>query len=229
MARFTRVQVALKMGETGFVPVFYNKDAEICRHVVAACYSGGARVFEFTNRGDFAHEIFAEINKWAASEFPDMIIGTGSVIDAPTAALYIQLGSNFIVSPILNREVADIVNRRKILWSPGCGSASEISEAESLGVEIVKIFPGSQVGGPKFVEAIKGPMPWTRIMPTGGVEPSEENLTEWFKAGTYCVGMGSKLISGEIIKNKDFEKLEKDVRELTVIVQKLRRQFPATL
>jgi 2-dehydro-3-deoxyphosphogluconate aldolase/(4S)-4-hydroxy-2-oxoglutarate aldolase len=229
MARFTRIQVATKMAETGMVPVFFNKDTETCKQVISACYNGGVKVFEFTNRGDYAHETFEEINKWAAAEYPDLILGAGSVLDAPTAALYIQLGSNFIVSPILNEDIASVVNRRKILWSPGCGSVSEISKAESLGVEIVKIFPGSQVGGPKFVAAVKGPMPWTNIMPTGGVDPSEANLTEWFKAGVTCVGMGSQLLKSDLIKNKDFKKLEEDVRVAMTLVKRLREQYPVKL
>lgn len=229
MARFTRIQVATKMAETGMVPVFFSKDTETCKQVISACYNGGVKVFEFTNRGDFAHETFEEINKWAAAEYPDLILGAGSVLDAPTAALYIQLGSNFIVSPILNEDIASVVNRRKILWSPGCGSVSEISKAESLGVEIVKIFPGSQVGGPKFVAAVKGPMPWTNIMPTGGVDPSEANLTEWFKAGVTCVGMGSQLLKSDLIKNKDFKKLEEDVRIAVTLVKRLREQYPVKL
>ena len=226
MARFTRTQVILRMAESGMIPVFYNGDPEICKQVISACYKGGIRLFEFTNRGAYAHLVFEEINKWAAVEYPDMIMGTGSVIDAPTAMLYVQLDSNFIVSPLLNEEMAYVLNRRKILWSPGCGSVSEISKAESLGAEIVKIFPGSQVGGPKFVAAVKGPMPWTHIMPTGGVEPTEANLTEWFKAGTICVGMGSKLIRSELIKNKDFEQIEQEVRDTVTLVQKLRQLYP---
>jgi 2-dehydro-3-deoxyphosphogluconate aldolase/(4S)-4-hydroxy-2-oxoglutarate aldolase len=187
------------------------------------------KVFEFTNRGDYAHETFTTLNKWAEIECPEMMLGVGSVIDAPTAALYIQLGANFIVSPLINEEIAYIVNRRKILWSPGCGSVTEISKAESLGVEVVKIFPGSQVGGPKFVAAVKGPMPWTSIMPTGGVEPTEANLTEWFKAGVTCVGMGSQLFSSELIKSKDWSKLESNVRDAMAIVKKLRQTYPVKI
>lgn len=229
MARFTRIQVALKMAEEGMIPVFFHSDAEIGKKVLEACYKGGIRLFEFTNRGDYAHVVFEQLNKFAAAEFPDMIIGTGSVIDAPTAVLYVQLGSNFIVSPILNEEMADVLNRRKILWSPGCGSASEISRAESLGAEIVKIFPGMQVGGPKFVAAVKGPMPWTQIMPTGGVEPTEANLTEWFKAGAVCVGMGSQLIKSELVKAKDFKQIEENVRQAVELVKRLRQQYPVKI
>ena len=229
MARFTRIQVATKMAETGMVPVFFHKDVETCKQVVLACYKAGVKVFEFTNRGDYAHETFTVLNKWVEKECPEMMLGVGSVIDAPTAALYIQLGTNFIVSPLINEEIASVVNRRKILWSPGCGSVTEISKAESLGVEIVKIFPGSQVGGPKFVAAVKGPMPWTSIMPTGGVEPTEANLTEWFKAGVTCVGMGSQLISSELIKNKDWTKLESNVRDAMTLVKKLRQTYPVKI
>lgn len=207
MARFTRIQVALKMAETGMIPVFYHKDIELCKKVLKACYDGGVRVFEFTNRGDFAHEVFSELNKYAAKEMPEMILGVGSVVDAGTTSLYIQLGANFIVSPVINEDMAKVCNRRKISWSPGCGSVTEISKAEELGAEIVKIFPGSQVGGPKFVEAVKGPLSWSSIMPTGGVDTSEENLSAWFKAGVTCVGMGSQLITKEIIENGDFQKL----------------------
>jgi 2-dehydro-3-deoxyphosphogluconate aldolase/(4S)-4-hydroxy-2-oxoglutarate aldolase len=213
MARFTRVDVIIRMRETGIVPVFYHKDPEVCRNVIKACSDGGIKVFEFTNRGDYAHELFSELNKWAEKEVPELIMGVGSVVDAGTAALYIQLGANFIVSPILNADMAKVCNRRKILWSPGCGSLSEISYAEELGAEIVKIFPGTSVGGPDFVKSVKGPCPWTSIMPTGGVEPAVENLREWFEAGVTCVGMGSKLFSKDLIQKKDWTGLTKKVED----------------
>jgi 2-dehydro-3-deoxyphosphogluconate aldolase/(4S)-4-hydroxy-2-oxoglutarate aldolase len=223
MARFTRIQVALKMAETGMVPVFYHKDLEVCKNVLKACYDGGVRVFEFTNRGDYAHEIFSELNKYAAKELPEMILGIGSVVDAGTASLYIQLGTNFVVSPVLKEEMAIVCNRRKILWSPGCGSLTEISRAEELGAEIVKIFPAEQVGGPKFVANIKGPCPWTSIMPTGGVEPTEENLSAWFKAGVTCVGMGSQLVTKEILETKDYKKLTAMVESTLSIIKRLKK------
>jgi 2-dehydro-3-deoxyphosphogluconate aldolase/(4S)-4-hydroxy-2-oxoglutarate aldolase len=220
MARFKRIEVINKILETGIVPIFYHKDPDICRNVIKACYEGGIRVFEFTNRGDYAHEVFGDINKWAEKELPDLIMGTGSVVDAATSALYIQLGSNFIVSPILNPDMAKVCNRRKILWSPGCGSASEISNAEELGAEIIKIFPGSSVGGPEFIKAMKAPCPWTSLMPTGGVEPTEENLKAWFEAGAVCVGMGSGLITKKIIQNRDWEKLSQLTASAMSIAQK---------
>jgi 2-dehydro-3-deoxyphosphogluconate aldolase/(4S)-4-hydroxy-2-oxoglutarate aldolase len=193
MSRFTRIDVAIKMKESGIIPVFFHPDIEVCKKLVDACYKGGARAIEFTNRGDFAHEVFGELNKYVMKNLPELALGIGSVLDAGTASLYIQNGADFIVSPILNPEIAKVCNRRKILWSPGCGSLSEISFAEELGAEIVKIFPAKQVGGPEFIKAVKGPMPWTNIMPTGGVTPEESNIKDWAEAGAYCIGMGSQL------------------------------------
>jgi len=223
MARYTRLQTAMAMEQAGMIPVFYHPDPEICFEVIKACFKGGLRVFEFTNRGDYAHEVFSIVNKRLAQELPEVIIGTGSVMDAGTASLYIQVGTNFIVSPVIKEDIAMACNRRKILWSPGCGSVTEISRAEELGAEIVKIFPGTQVGGPKFVQAVKGPMPWTSIMPTGGVEPTEENLSAWFKAGVTCVGMGSQLISKEIVNTRNFALLEEKVRTACEILKNIRQ------
>lgn len=224
MAKFSRIEVALKMAETGMVPVFYHADVEVCKQVMEACYKAGVRVFEFTNRGDFAHEIFAQLVKHARASFPEMMLGAGSVVDGPTAALYIQSGADFIVSPVLNPDVAIVCNRRKIMWSPGCATLSEISKAEELGAEVVKIFPAQQVGGPDYVAAIKGPCPWTSIMPTGGVEPKEENLRAWFAAGVHCVGMGSQLISKDLIASQNYAKLEELTREALDTIRKVRNK-----
>lgn len=204
MSKHKRLQVAQTILNTGIVPVFYHPDADVTKQVINACYDGGIRAFEFTNRGDFAHEVFREISLYAKKELPDLVLGVGSVVDAGTTSLYLQLGADFIVSPVVNPEMAKVCNRRKIMWSPGCGSLSEISLAEELGAEIVKIFPASQVGGPGFVKSVLGPNPWTLIMPTGGVKPEEDNLKEWFESGVACVGMGSQLFQSEWIKNGDY-------------------------
>lgn len=222
MAQFSRIQTAIAMQQSGVIPVFYNADPEICFQIIHACFKGGLKVFEFTNRGDFAHEVFSELNKKVRKELPEVVLGTGSVMDAGTASIYIQLGTNFIVSPVIKEDIAIVCNRRKILWSPGCGSVTEISRAEELGAEIVKIFPGTQVGGPEFVKAVKGPMPWTSIMPTGGVTPDEENLKAWFNAGVTCVGMGSQLISADIIKQRNFGLLEDRANHISVVLKKIR-------
>ena len=213
MAKYSRLKVLNSVIETGFVPVFYHQDLETCINVIQACVDGGAHAFEFTNRGDQAHEVFRElINHFKKDE--NVILGAGSVLDAGTASLYIQLGANFIVGPVLNPDVAKICNRRKIAYMPGCGSASEISQAEELGVEICKVFPGGSVGGPAFVKDILGPMPWTRIMPTGGVEPTEENLSKWFSAGVACVGTASKLFPAEVIAEKNNQAITDKVRQV---------------
>lgn len=223
MAKFNRLHVLNTINQTGIVPLYYNTNAEIVKQVVKACYNGGARVFEFTNRGDFAHEVFAEVNKWCTLNCPEMIMGVGSVVEPATAALYIQLGANFIVSPSLNPDMAKICNRRKIAWMPGCGTLSEINLAEELGCEIVKIFPGKEVGGPSFVKAIKAPCPWTSIMPSGGVSPDKENLEAWFKAGVTCVGLGSQLTPADVIANADYTFIENKVREAINIVASLKK------
>lgn len=181
------------MKKTGLVPLFYHPDLETSKQVVAACYKGGARLLEFTARGDFAHEVFGELVKYVTNELPGMIMGVGSVTDAAAASRFMSLGANFIVTPVLREDIAIVCNRRKVLWSPGCGTLTEIARAEELGCEIVKLFPGD-VYGPEFVKAVKGPQPWTSIMPTGGVSPNEESIGSWFNAGVTCVGMGSQLI-----------------------------------
>jgi 2-dehydro-3-deoxyphosphogluconate aldolase/(4S)-4-hydroxy-2-oxoglutarate aldolase len=223
MAQYSRLEVASVMKETGLVPLFFHTDVEIGKKVLKACYDGGARLMEFTSRGDFAFEIFRKLNKYALAELPGMILGVGSVTDAAAASLYMQLGANFVVTPVLREDIAIVCNRRKVLWSPGCGTLTEIARAEELGCEIVKLFPGG-VYGPKFVKAIKGPCPWTSIMPTGGVSPTEENLRGWFEAGVTCVGMGSQLISNEIIVKKDFDTLKNKVQEALRIIKNIQNK-----
>jgi len=221
MAQFSRLKVAQIMKDTGLVPLFFHSDIEVAKKVVKACYDGGARLLEFTARGDFAHEVFGALNKYAIKELPGMIIGVGSVSDAAAASLYLQLGANFVVTPVLREDIALICNRRKVLWSPGCGSLSEIAAAEELGCEIVKLFPGGTYG-PEFVKSIKGPQPWTSIMPTGGVAPTKESIASWFNAGVTCVGMGSQLISKEVIAMEDWEGLKTTVKNTLRLIQSVK-------
>jgi 2-dehydro-3-deoxyphosphogluconate aldolase/(4S)-4-hydroxy-2-oxoglutarate aldolase len=217
-----RLAVLAAMIEQGVIPVFYHPDVEVCKNVIQACANGGAKCIEFTNRGDFAWHVFMEVTQHFQKADPSVIMGVGSVVDAPTAALYMANGANFVVGPILNAEVARACNRHCIPYSPGCGSASEISEAQELGCEIVKVFPGSSVGGPEFVSNIRGPMPWTKLMPTGGVEPTEESLTKWFKAGIVAAGIGSKLITKELLAAKDYKGIEKKVADTIALIKKIR-------
>ncbi|KAB7530198.1 bifunctional 4-hydroxy-2-oxoglutarate aldolase/2-dehydro-3-deoxy-phosphogluconate aldolase [Flagellimonas olearia] len=221
MARYSRLEVAQVMQETGMVPLFYHPDVELGKKVLKACYDGGARLLEFTARGDFAYEVFSELNKYALAELPGMIMGVGSITDAAAASLFIQMGANFIVTPSLREDIAVTCNRRKIMYSPGCGSLTEINRAEELGVEIIKLFPGSTYG-PGFVKAIKGPQPWTSIMPTGGVSTETDNLKAWFASGVTCVGMGSQLISKQILADQDYAGLEALVSDTLKNIKEIR-------
>jgi 2-dehydro-3-deoxyphosphogluconate aldolase/(4S)-4-hydroxy-2-oxoglutarate aldolase len=209
------------MQQTGMVPLFYHPDVELGKKVLKACYDGGARLLEFTARGDFAYEVFSELNKYALSELPGMIMGVGSITDAAAASLFIQMGANFIVTPSLREDIAVTCNRRKIMYSPGCGSLTEINRAEELGVEIIKLFPGSTYG-PDFVKAIKGPQPWTSIMPTGGVSTETDNLKAWFASGVTCVGMGSQLISKKVLADQDYAGLEALVSDTLKNIKEIR-------
>jgi 2-dehydro-3-deoxyphosphogluconate aldolase/(4S)-4-hydroxy-2-oxoglutarate aldolase len=223
MARFKRMEVLQAMVQSGLVPVFYHQELEVAKNVAKAVARGGAKVLEFTNRGEFAYTVFSELVQWSRQEIPELILGAGSVLDPGTAALYVNNGANFIVGPVLNPEVARVCNRRKIAYLPGCGSASEISQAEELGVEICKVFPGAEVGGPGFVKNILAPMPWSLIMPTGGVERTRASIEKWFKSGVACVGMGSNLIAKELVASGDFETITKNTAEVLQWIRELRK------
>jgi 2-dehydro-3-deoxyphosphogluconate aldolase / (4S)-4-hydroxy-2-oxoglutarate aldolase len=223
MARFNRLDVYEAMLSSGLVPLFYNGSQQTAESIVRACADGGARVVEFTNRGESALPVFAHLSGYLAESKSAAILGVGSIVDAPTAALYIAYGANFIVSPSFNLEVARLCNRRKIPYLPGCATATEISTAEEAGVEIVKIFPGETVGGPAFIKAVLGPMSWTRIMPTGGVEPTAEGVSRWIKAGAACLGLGSNLIRREAVAAGDFESVSETVRSVLQYIQDARK------
>ena len=221
MAQYSRIQVINKMMESRMVPLFYHSDFQVAKNILQACYNGGARLIEFTNRGDFAIEVFSKLIKFASKELPGMIVGIGSVTDSAAASQYMLLGANFVVTPVLREDIAIVCNRRKVLWIPGCGSLSEIAKAEEMGCEFVKLFPGN-IYGPDFIKSVKAPQPWSSIMPTGGVSIEQSNLLGWFKAGADCVGLGSKLISKEILMNQDFKKLEKNVLDTIQFIQKIK-------
>ena len=223
MARFSKLQVLNTINENGIVPVFYHEDVNICKENLKSVYYGGVRIFEFTNRGDGAHKVFEELVAFAKESLPELILGIGSIIDAGTASLYIQSGANFIVAPIVNSEVAITCNRRKIPWMPGCGSLTEINFAESLGADIVKIFPAQQVGGPEFIKAVKGPCSWSNIMPTGGVQPEDGNLKEWLSAGAHCVGLGSQLFVKNKEGNFDYEAIKETTKQAVASFKKYKK------
>ena len=225
MASKDRMSVLLAMMDQTVIPVFYHPDEEVCIHVIQACADGGAKCVEFTNRGEFAASVFLNVTKHFAKADPSVIMGVGSVCDAPTAGLYIANGARFVVGPLLNAEVARLCNRRGIPYSPGCGSATEIGNAQELGCEIVKVFPGASVGGPDFVKSVMGPMPWTRIMPTGGVEPTEDSLRRWLAAGIVACGVGSNLITKKLLDAKDYAGLQASVREAISLARRLKAEL----
>ena len=200
-----RLQVINTLLDTGLVPLFYNADVGTSIELVSACSRGGAKIIEFTNRGELAYPVFTELIKHFARNDPSVILGAGSIIDAPTAALYLATGANFIVGPSFNPEIARLCNRRKVLYMPGCATETEISTAEEYGAEICKIFPGETVGGPSFIKGVMAPCPWHRLLPTGGVDATEASVTEWIKAGAAAVGMGSKLIEAQLVKAKEYD------------------------
>ncbi len=222
MAKFDKLAVLAKIQAAPMVPVFYHKDAEVAKKVIKACYEGGVRAFEFTNRGDFAQEVFAECVKYAATECPELALGIGSVVDAPTAAMYIQLGACFIVGPLFNPDVAPVCNRRLVPYCPGCGSVSEIGKAQEMGCDLTKLFPGD-VYGPNMVKGLMAPMPWSKIMVTGGVAPEAENLKAWFKAGVFCVGMGSKLFPKDKVAAQDWKYITDKCRECLDCIADIRK------
>jgi 2-dehydro-3-deoxyphosphogluconate aldolase/(4S)-4-hydroxy-2-oxoglutarate aldolase len=224
MARHTRLETLSAMKTIGLVPVFYNAEFKVAKNIAAACVQGGAKVIEFTNRGDRAIDVFTQLAIYRDAECNEMILGIGSICDASTAAMYISAGADFVVGPVLDEETARLCNSRKIPYSPGCGTVTEIHNAHGLGVEICKIFPAAQVGGPAFVKAVKGPMPWTELMPTGGVSPTKESLTEWFSAGIACAGMGSKLISKELIASQDYKALSEKISQTVQMISQIREK-----
>lgn len=222
MARFMRLDVTRAILDAGLVPLFYHGEVEVVVEIVAACARGGARAVEFTNRGEMAYPVFTELVRHFAKADPAVILGVGSIVDAPTAALYLAAGANFVVGPNLNPEISRLCNRRKVLYMPGCGTETEIATAEELGAEICKIFPGEAAGGPGFVSAVMAPCPWHRLLPTGGVDATEASITEWIKAGAAAVGMGSKLITGQAVKAKDFEAVSRQVAQCLAWIRKAR-------
>ncbi len=212
MSRHTRLHVYNSLFESGLVPLFFTPEPETAKRVAQAAAAGGARLLEYTNRGPGALDVFRELRAFCAERLPELIVGVGSVMDAPTAALFIAEGADFIVAPIFDEATVRLCNRRKIPYIPGVGSATEITRAEEWGVEVVKVFPGGQVGGPAFVKAVLGPMPWSRMMPTGGVEVTRDSIQAWISAGACAVGIGGNLVTKEVLAG-DFERLTEKVRD----------------
>ncbi|GEM_PF-7250 len=220
MANFYKSEVVTAMREQSLVPVFYHADKETVLGIIGACVKGGSRLVEFTNRGEGAADLFGELIKVCRKQYPGLMVGVGSVRDEITAGIYIGKGADFVVGPTFNPKVSEICNRLGVSYSPGCGTASEINNAEAAGSEIIKVFPGGEVGGPAFFKAVHGPAARTQMMPTGGVEGSAESIYGWLVKGkAAALGIGSELIRKEHVAKKDFAAMEANVRRVLGIIQ----------
>jgi len=220
MARNTSDIVYSRIEETPIVPLFFNADLTVAQQVLKACYDGGIRVFEFTNRGAEAPAIFAKLIDYCEKECPDLVLGIGTIFDAKQATEFIEMGADFMLQPFTTPELGEVCAKHDIPWMPGTMTLTEIRNAEILGAKYVKIFPGNVVG-PGFVKAIKGPMPKTKIMVTGGVEPNKESLSSWFGAGAAAVGMGSQLFPADLIAKKDYQAISNTISDLIKIYRGL--------
>jgi len=222
MSNFSRHEVVENLLYNRIVPILHHSDVKQTIDVITACYEGGLKVFEFTNRSDLAHEVFSEVSKQIRRKTPDVLIGAGSIVDPGTTSLYIQLGADFIVSPVMNPQMGDICNSRKITWIPGAGTLTEILEADKCGADIVKVFPANHLGGPEYIKSIKGPCPWLVLMATGSISTDRETITSWLKSGAHCLGLGSQLFTKDILERKNYQGLTAKVKTIMQLVQDLR-------
>ena len=216
--KFTKEELYAKLSEVPIMPLFNHSDLAVSKAVVKACYDGGIKVFEYTNRGEGAALIFAELVKYVREELPDMAIGIGTVFNAEEAEYFVSLDTDFIVQPILNIAVGAVCNKNKIAWMPGVMTISEIYNAQQAGADIIKIFPAN-VLGTAFIKALKAPMPHAKVMVTGGVEPNEENLKGWFSAGVTAVGMGSQLFPKDVLASGNYKQIEEVVKKCIAMVK----------
>jgi 2-dehydro-3-deoxyphosphogluconate aldolase/(4S)-4-hydroxy-2-oxoglutarate aldolase len=213
MGRLSHLEVDAAIEEVGLIPLFYQPDPALVVAAVTACAAGGARVVEFTNRGDGAHRVFTAAITRLREEVPTAVLGVGSIVDAPTAALYIANGADFVVGPYFRRKVASLCRRRGITYIPGASTPAEIARAENAGADIVKVFP-ARVLGPAFIRDILGPSPQSRLVPTGGVAATQESVSAWIRAGAVAVGIGSQLIASHPARPTDLDSLADRVAEV---------------
>lgn len=214
-------EILKKIREVRLMPLFYHEDAGIAKEVMKAVFEGGLYLMEFTNRGGKAFSVFKKLVSYKSEHYPDALLGIGSVVDASTAGQYIEAGADFVVSPLLNREVIETCGVHNVLHIPGCSTLTEIHQAELWGAEMVKVFPAAQLGGPAYIKAIKGPCPWLSIVVTGGVKATAEDLKAWHNAGADGFGLGSDLISKQLVSNGDFTGLTEKVKELVNFIKEL--------
>lgn len=225
MKGLSKEEALRRIRSCAVMPIFYNGDEEKCMNVLRAIYEGGIKQAEFTNRAAGALGIFERLHARVQSELPDMLFGAGTVIDGATASAYINAGAAFIVSPVFDEDAAELCAARRLPYMPGCMTPSEIQRAYAAGADVCKLFPADCAGGPAFIKALRGPMPWIEIMPTGGISTDEADLAEWFKAGAFCVGIGSKLISKEDVDTNRFDSIKRKAQNLVKVIKKLKEEL----
>jgi len=207
--------------QQGVLPLFYYNDVDVSMDVIRSLYKAGIRVMEFTNRAEGALEVYKQVRKQVAAEMPDMFFGAGTIKTVKDAVAFENAGADFFVAPNLLEGVGQLANRQNKLWIPGCMTPSEIHFAQRSHAALIKIFPAN-VLGPGFINAVKEVFPGQAFIPTGGVEISKENLSAWFKSGVAAVGMGSKLVSKEILQNKAYDEVQARATELLKIIKEVR-------
>ncbi|MCC6288014.1 MAG: bifunctional 4-hydroxy-2-oxoglutarate aldolase/2-dehydro-3-deoxy-phosphogluconate aldolase [Chitinophagaceae bacterium] len=219
----TQQEIAALVKQTGFMPLFTHTDVTVCKNVLKASYDAGVRLFEFTNRNENSFDIFIELRKYCSGSLPGMILGIGTIKNGQQAEQFIHAGADFLISPLINQEIHEVSSKHKKLWMPGCATPSEIGMAENLGINIVKIFPAKQLGGPSFIKAVKAVFPNIQFMTTGGVEPTQEDITAWFKSGAAAVGIGSQLFPADWLDSGQFDKVTAHVKGIIEYINKARQ------
>lgn len=207
--------------QQGILPLYFYKDMSVSIEVLKALYSAGIRAVEYTNRGEAALQNFKEMRKVCDSELKGMYLGIGTIKNGEMAQTFIDAGTDYIICPGLIESVAAVADKNNMLWVPGCMTPTEIIRAETLGASMIKLFPGN-ILGPGFMSAIKELFPGLSFMPTGGVELDKDNISAWFKAGVCAVGMGSKLITKQLLEAKDYAQITKDTEKVLAIIQSIK-------
>lgn len=219
MARFNKEEVFQKMGSNRILPLFNYADADICKSVIRACYNAGIRVFELTNRDAAAFSVFKRLVPFVEKELPDLSLGAGTIMDEKTAQHYIEAGADFIIAPNLEPAVGKVCLDNNIPWLPGCFTATEMKTAYDLGAEVIKLFPAGSVG-PSYVNHLRGPLPFLKIVVTGGVGLDEASLKSWLDSGVFAIGVGSQLFSEQTIKNNNYEEIESKLKTIIRVTAK---------
>jgi 2-dehydro-3-deoxyphosphogluconate aldolase / (4S)-4-hydroxy-2-oxoglutarate aldolase len=216
-----RTEIVNIITTQGLLPLYFHTDEMVSVDVLKALYSAGCRVVEYTNRGKEALDNFRKLRSVCDNELKNMQLGAGTIKDANAAEKFIDAGADFLISPGLVEDVFDVAYSNKILWIPGCMTATEIIKAEQFGIQLIKLFPGN-ILGPSYVSAIKDIFPDLLFMPTGGVELEKQNLQNWFDAGVCAVGLGSKLISKSLLENKEYKKITSLTKEALLIIDTIK-------